>query len=144
MPIYHRLGQIPQKRHVQFKPQGAHVYEQLFGTEGFSGMSSLLYHLHRPTQIKAIRETKDLRPKIAVEKNIRPMLLEGFKLHAENDYLESRKTLLLNADCTIGLAAPKQSQTEYFYKNADADELLFIHEGSGVLKTLLEIGRAHV
>ena len=137
MPIYHRLGQIPQKRHVQFKPQGAHVYEQLFGTEGFSGMSSLLYHLHRPTQIKAIRETKDLRPKIAVEKNIRPMLLEGFKLHAENDYLESRKTLLLNADCTIGLAAPKQSQTEYFYKNADADELLFIHEGSGVLKTLL-------
>ncbi len=137
MPIYHRLGQIPQKRHVQFKPQGAHVYEQLFGTEGFSGMSSLLYHLHRPTQIKAIRETKDLRPKIAIEKNIRPMLLEGFKLHAENDYLESRKTLLLNADCTIGLAAPKQSQTEYFYKNADADELLFIHEGSGVLKTLL-------
>lgn len=137
MPIYHQLGLIPKKRHVQFKPHGNHVYEQLFGTEGFSGMSSLLYHLHRPTQIKEISSVKDVSPKIAVAKNIRPMLLEGFKIRPEPDFLNSRKTLLVNADCAIGLAAPQQSQSSYFYKNADADELLFIHKGAGVLKTFM-------
>ncbi len=55
MPIYHKLGDFPQKRHVQFeKPDGGLYYEQLFGTEGFHGHSSLLYHVHRPTQVKEI------------------------------------------------------------------------------------------
>ncbi|HWY35745.1 MAG TPA: hypothetical protein VNX68_13955, partial [Nitrosopumilaceae archaeon] len=53
MPVYHKLGSFPQKRHTVFKsPEGKYYYEQLFGTEGFIGMSSLLYHVHRPTQVK--------------------------------------------------------------------------------------------
>ncbi len=138
MPVYHKLGNFPQKRHIVFKSdKGAHYYEQLFGTEGFSGMSSLLYHVHRPTQVKEIIKSYSVTPKIAIEKNIKALLLKGFDVKACDDFLESRKTLLINSDCAIGLAAPRTSQTGCFYKNADADEMLFIHKGSGTLKTFM-------
>lgn len=138
MPIYHRLGKFPQKRHTIFeKPQGGYYYEQLFGTEGFHGHSSLLYHTHRPTQVKEILKSYDVTPRIAIGKNIKSLLLKGFELAPADDFLESRKDMLLNSDCIIGLAAPRQSMKNYFYKNADADELLFIHKGSGTLRTFM-------
>jgi len=138
MPIYHKLGKFPQKRHVVFQSEnGKYYYEQLFGTEGFNSHSSLLYHIHRPTQVKEILSSKDVTPKIAVEKNIKSLLLKGFDILPEEDFLDSRKTLFVNNDCTIGLAAPRKSLTTYFYKNADADEMIFIHKGSGTLRTFI-------
>ncbi len=138
MPIYHKLGKFPQKRHVVFQSEnGKYYYEQLFGTEGFNSHSSLLYHIHRPTQVKEILSSKDVTPKIAVEKNIKSLLLKGFDILPEDDFLDSRKTLFVNKDCTIGLAAPRKSLTTYFYKNADADEMIFIHKGSGTLRTFI-------
>jgi len=138
MPIYHKLGSFPQKRHTQFKSaKGNHYYEQLFGTEGFHGFSSLLYHTHRPTQVKEILKSYDVTPKAAVDKNIKAMLLKGFEIKPENDFLDSRKVLLFNSDVWLGLAAPKKSLLTYFYKNADADEMLFIHKGKGTLRTFM-------
>jgi homogentisate 1,2-dioxygenase len=138
MPIYHRLGNIPQKRHTIFKNEnGQHQYEQLFGTEGFHSHSSLLYHVHRPTQLKELLKSYDVRPEIAIDKNIKSLLLKGFELTPEKDFLKSRKALLLNKDCIIGLAAPQESLTEYFYKNADADEMIFVHKGKGKLRTFM-------
>ncbi|AXE18240.1 homogentisate 1,2-dioxygenase [Runella rosea] len=138
MPIYHKLGKIPPKRHTQFeKPDGGLYYEQLFGTVGFDGMSSLMYHVHRPTMVKEILSETDVSPKIAVEKGIKARLLKGFDVPPKEDFLESRTRLLVNSDVHISLAAPRQSLTSYFYKNADADELLFIHRGSGKLRTQL-------
>ncbi|MCG9911247.1 MAG: homogentisate 1,2-dioxygenase [Flavobacteriales bacterium] len=138
MPIYHKLGQIPSKRHVQFrKPDGNIYYEQLFGTEGFSGMSSLLYHTHRPTMIKQMGPKISMKPDVADDRNITPRRLLGFRTQPADDFLESRKYQLVNSDCYIALAAPRKSMTDYFYKNADADELLFIHRGSGTLKTMV-------
>lgn len=138
MPIYHQLGKIPHKRHTVFKSeQGGYYYEQLFGTEGFSGMSSLLYHVHRPTQVKQIVKTYSVKPKVSIENNIQSFRFKGFQVKPENDFLESRKVIMTNSDCNISLAAPKNSMTDYFYKNTDADEMIFIHKGSGVLKTLL-------
>ncbi|MBT8297247.1 MAG: homogentisate 1,2-dioxygenase [Maribacter sp.] len=138
MPLYHTLGEIPQKRHTVFKkPDGSLYYEQLFGTIGFDGMSALMYHLHRPTMVKEVGETKDVSPTASVPHNIKSRLLKGFQVRPENDYLESRKIVLFNSDVNVALAAPKKSMTDYFYKNADADELLFIHKGTGTLKTLL-------
>ena len=138
MPIYHKLGKIPQKRHTQFeKPNGGLYYEQLFGTIGFDGMSSLSYHVHRPTQVKEIGKALDVSPKIAVEKNITSRKFIGFDVAPKDDFLESREPLLVNNDVHVGLAAPRKSVTDYFYKNADADEMLFIHKGSGTLKTFL-------
>jgi len=138
MPLYHKLGKIPSKRHTTFKkPEGGYYYEQLFGTEGFTGMSSLLYHIHRPTMIREILEPINIQPKIAVDKNMTPRKLIGFNIEPEDDFLDARKVLMLNSDVHIGLAAPRKSMTDYFYKNSEADELIFIHKGSGTLKTLL-------
>ena len=138
MPIYHKLGKIPPKRHTQFeKPDGSLYYEQLFGTIGFDGMSSLSYHVHRPTQVKEIGKALDVSPKIAVEKNITSRKFIGFDVAPKDDFLEAREPLLVNNDVHVGLAAPRKSVTDYFYKNADADEMLFIHKGSGTLKTFL-------
>jgi len=78
-----------------------------------------------------------VKPKIAVENNMRSLRLHGFKTTPEDDYLKSRKTILTNSDCSIVLAAPRKSMTDYFYKNADADEMIFIHKGTGVLRTLV-------
>lgn len=138
MPLYHKLGNVPPKRHTQFeKPTGGLYYEQLFGTEGFHGHSSLLYHVHRPTQLKEISKSYSVEPKIAIGKNLKSLLLKGFELKPEDDFLDSRKAMLVNRDCIIGLAAPRKSLISYFYKNADADELIFIHKGKGKLRTMM-------
>ena len=138
MPFYHKLGNIPHKRHTVFKkPDGGYYYEELFGTIGFDGMSSLLYHCHRPTQVKEVLESIDVTPEIAVEKNMKAYALNGFQVPPKDDFLESRVTILMNNDCHIVLAAPKKSLSEYYYKNADCDELIFVHKGSGKLRTLL-------
>ena len=138
MPFYHQLGKIPHKRHTTFKkPDGSYYYEQVFGTIGFDGMSSLLYHEHRPTQVKEILKSYDVSPKIAVEKNMLSLGLKGFSVPSKADYLESRTPVLVNSDCHIVLASPTESLRDYFYKNTDCDELIFIHEGSGTLRTLL-------
>ena len=138
MPVYHKLGKIPQKRHTQFRQPNGELYnEQLFGTIGFDGMSSLLYHTHRPTMVKSIGEAIDMTPKVAVEKSVTARKLIGFNVAPKDDFLESREPMLINSDVHIGLAAPRKSMTTYFYKNADADEMLFIHKGTGTLRTLV-------
>lgn len=138
MPLYHTLGNIPHKRHTIHKsPEGKFYYEQLFGTIGFDGMSSLLYHVHRPTQVKQIVSSTDVTPKIAVAKNMRSLRLHGFSVPPVADHLEARKPILVNSDVSIILAAPTAPKVDYFYKNADCDEMIFIHKGSGTLKTLL-------
>ena len=138
MPRYHSLGKIPPKRHTQFrKPDGSLYSEQLFGTIGFDGMYTNSYHVHRPTMVKAIKNQYSVAPKIAKQNNIQSYRFRGFQIAPKNDYLESRKAVLTNSDCTIILAAPKNSVTDYFYKNTDSDELLFVHKGSGKLRTHL-------
>jgi homogentisate 1,2-dioxygenase len=136
MPHYHKLGSIPHKRHTQFrKPDGSLYSEQLFSTEGFSDDYSLLYHCHPPTQIIKTEPQQDVSPQIAEEKMLKHRSFEGFNIKPAADYLESRVPVLVNSDCHIVLAAPKQSMTSYFYKNADADELIFVHEGTGKVIT---------
>ena len=138
MPKYHNLGKIPSKRHTVFKDSNNNFYyEELFGTIGFEGMSSLMYHTQRPTQVKEIINSYDVSPKIAVSKNMKSLKLDGFKVTPKSDYLESRSCILINEDCQISLAAPNNSLTSYFYKNTDSDEVIFVHRGTGKLKTLL-------
>ena len=138
MPRYHKLGSIPAKRHTIYKSkEGAFYYEELFGTIGFEGMSSLIYHTHSPTQVKKIIKSYDIRPKIAVKNNMKSLKLKGFQIKAHDDYLKSRKCILINNDCQIVLASPRKSLKSYYYKNTDSDEVIFIHKGSGKLRTFL-------
>jgi homogentisate 1,2-dioxygenase len=138
MPFYHKLGKIPPKRHTQFrKPDGSLYSEQLFGTIGFDGMSTNSYHMYRPTMVKEIKNQYSVKPEIALKNHLKSYRLKGFQIQPEDDYLESRKTVLINSDVAIILAAPKESTKNYFYKNSDADELLFVHRGTGTLRTHL-------
>ncbi|PHS65721.1 MAG: homogentisate 1,2-dioxygenase [Flavobacterium sp.] len=137
MSRYHTLGKIPPKRHTTFKkPDGSLYQEELFGTAGFAGMSSLIYHLYPPTVVSEIKNLGSVAPKIAVDKNMKALSFKGFSLPPEEEYLDSRKTLFVNNDLHIGLAAPKAFSKDYFYRNSDADEMLFIHIGSGTLRTM--------
>ncbi len=144
MPHYYTLGKIPHKRHTQFRREDGALYsEQLFSTEGFSNDYTLLYHVHPPTEIIATDEPYDVQPRIAEEKMLKHRSFEGFSVKPTADFLASRVPVLVNNDCHIVLAAPTESMEGYFYKNADADEMIFVHKGSGVLKTLygeLEFG----
>jgi len=137
MPSYYKLGNIPHKRHTQFrKPDGSLYSEQLFSTEGFSNDYSLLYHVYPPTQIIKTEKPVNIKPQIAEEGMLKHRSFEAFKIKPEKDFLDSRIPVLVNNDVHVVLAAPQQSITDYFYKNADSDELIFVHEGSGVLKTM--------
>lgn len=136
MAHYFKLGNIPHKRHTQFrKPDGGLYSEQLFSTEGFSDDYSLLYHCHPPTQIIKTEPQVDVSPRIAEEKMLQHRCFEGFAVKPGGDFLASRVPVLVNNDCHIVLAAPISGTSNYFYKNTDADELIFVHEGSGVVKT---------
>ncbi len=138
MPRYHKLGKIPHKRHTVFKKENGRIhYEQLFGTIGFDGMSSLLYHLHPPTQVSELKGYIDVSPKIAVEHNMQMRALKGFDIPSHDDFLQSRVPVLTNNDVTLHLSKPTSANENYFYKNVDADEVIFIHHGKGKLKTQL-------
>lgn len=136
MAIYHQLGTVPHKRHTVFRKPDGHLYaEELVSTHGFSSTYSLVYHLYAPTMVKSVGESYDVSPKIARAKHLKHTSLKGFKIVPTDDYLESRVPILVNNDLHISLAAPRRSMEDYFYKNSQADEVIFIHKGSGVLKT---------
>ena len=136
MSHYYSLGDIPHKRHTQFrKPDGGLYSEQLFSTEGFSNNYSLLYHVHPPTQIIRSEEPIDMSPKAVTDNILKHRSFQGFSVKPEADYLKSRKVVLFNSDVHVSLAAPQRGEMNYFFKNADADEVIFVHEGTGTLYT---------
>ena len=136
MPFYRHLGKIPHKRHTVFRqPNGELYHEQLFGTIGFDGMSSLLYHLQPPTKVNEILGKKDISPVIEVDKNMQMRAFKGFDVPEINDLIDSRIPVLTNSDVTLHLSRPTNITENYFYKNVDADEVIFIHEGKGKLRT---------
>jgi homogentisate 1,2-dioxygenase len=137
MPHYFSLGLIPRKRHIIFrKPYGSLYAEQLVSTEGFSDNYSLVYHCHPPTMVNSIDPSYDVAPEIAENDNMQHRLFGGMDIPQADDYLESRIPVLVNNDVHISLAAPRKSMGSYYFKNSGADELIFIHRGEGMLKTM--------
>lgn len=134
---YFALGQVPAKRHTQFRqPNGSLYHEELFSTEGFSDLSALLYHINPPTQIVQVDEPRSIAPTVVEDKQLKHRAFDGFNIPATDQYLDSRIPILVNADLKIILAAPRHSMTEHFFKNADSDEVVFVHQGSGILRTM--------
>lgn len=136
MPFYQKQGIIPPKRHIVFENDNGKLYqEEVFGTAGFAGITSTLYHIHPPTMVAEMKKPYSCEPEIAIEKNLKALSFSGFDISPADDWLESRNTLFVNNDLHIGLAAPTRFSDGYFFKNADADEMIFIHSGNGELKT---------
>ena len=137
MPYYQKRGEIPSKRHIVFKKPNGDLYpEELVSTEGFSSIYSIIYHHYNPTRVMKIEEPYSVAPEVAVDKNMQSRAFRGFDIKPVDDYLDSRKVVLFNNDVYVSLAAPKKSMTDYFYKNSQADEMIFIHEGEGILHTI--------
>jgi len=137
MPIYQRAGHFPRKRHLAFRRGNGQLYhEEFVGTEGFSGISSLVYHLYPPTRVMEFGQPFNIRPKAVIEDNLQARSFVGWDVKSELDFIQSRKIFFFNSDLSIGMLAPAFIRQDYFFKNADADELYFVHTGSGTLQTM--------
>lgn len=132
---YYKLGQVPHKRHTQFRqPDGSLYHEELIGTHGFSGVKSLLYHLRPPTQLHTI--VMESPQAIAYEETapLRPRHLRTTRVTRGGDAIAARTLLMDNADIAISVACPTEPMS-YWYRYAHGDEAIFIHYGSGVLES---------
>lgn len=135
MPYYTRLGKLPPTRHIQFRrPDGALYSEEVFGTEGFVGPTSTLYHIHPPTQVSGWKKLYSTRTEFVEQDVMRMRHIKTQPLSAEGDPVEGRKVLLGNGDVEMSVCQPA-AQMEYFFKNGQGDELLFFHYGSGTIFT---------
>jgi homogentisate 1,2-dioxygenase len=141
MPFYHRLGEIPHKRHTQFRQPGGSLYrEQVMGTKGFSGVQSIVYHRRPPTAILKIEDCGPVTIPLAEPGALRHRHFRTAQLKADGDIVHGRQPLLHNKDVTISLALPQQPMQladgrPYWYRNGEGDELIFVHQGEGRLET---------
>jgi homogentisate 1,2-dioxygenase len=144
MTYYYKLGKIPHKRHTQFRqPDGSLYHEELMGIHGFSGAQSLLYHLHPPTQLEKIWLHGRVEIPYAEDGLLHPRHFRTAKVETQGDAIASRIPLMANADLSIAIARPTAPMS-YWYRFAHGDEVIFIHEGSGVLESQFGILRYRV
>ena len=137
MPIYHSLGQIPRKRHIAFRrPDGGLYAEELMGHEGFTGTSSLLYHVHQPTPVQAVRKMRDLAWQRDPEREFRHRHFRTHQLGSGGSLALDRIPLLFNGDVAMSFVQPTRAD-DFFYRNAQGDEVVYVSQGSGVLETPL-------
>jgi homogentisate 1,2-dioxygenase len=135
MPFYHRLGEIPHKRHTQFRKPGGDLYrEEVMGLEGFSGIQSLLYHHFLPPRVLKVEELNGAPTQYADYGPLRHRAFRTADAPAGGDPVSARRVLLGNNDVTLGVSRPTESMN-YFYRNGQAYEVWFTHEGSGTLRT---------
>ena len=140
MPFYVKVGKVPPKRHITFyKDDGKSLYrEELFSTLGFSGIYSLKYHINMPTQVKKIGEIPQNN---SIDWPDAP--LQYYHFFTENkktggDILKARNEFLKNDNCVISTANVSED-SDFFFRNSYAHELIFVHHGKG--EFLSEYGR---
>jgi homogentisate 1,2-dioxygenase len=136
MPMYQRLGDVPRKRHIQIRDNGTLLTEEVFGLEGFSGNESILYHLQSPCRV---RELGDFEP-IEREEWIPPShahhhLRTYDAVPEAGDSISGRRLLMWNANVEISIARPVETM-DFFYRNGEGEEVIFVHEGTGVLESI--------
>jgi homogentisate 1,2-dioxygenase len=136
MPTYQRLGEIPRKRHSVFrKPDGCLYYEELMGNKGFVGPSSLLFLVHRPTEVKSQRVVKKVEWHSEPERCLCHRHFRTAGLSSGPSAITDRTPLLFNFDVALSLVKPTE-EDDFFYRNAEGDEIVYVTEGEGVLETL--------
>jgi len=136
MPFYHKLGSIPHKRHTQFRaPDGSLYREEVMGTRGFSGIQSILYHRHPPTEVKHVEPLADLKVAYADFGGVRHRHFKSLNLPVGGDGYSARRVWLGNSDVTIGVARPTEAM-DYYYRNGDNWEVVFVHQGRGQLESI--------
>ncbi|MEL6405108.1 MAG: homogentisate 1,2-dioxygenase [Chloroflexota bacterium] len=136
MPFYHRVGEIPHKRHTQFrKPDGNLYREEVMGLEGFHGIQSILYHHYLPPRVKSTEFLGYAKPEYAEFGAIRHRAFATESIPAGGDPVSARRALLGNSDVVVGISRATESM-DYFYRNSQAYEVWFVHEGHGTLHSV--------
>ena len=137
MPIYHNLGSVPHKRHTVFrKGDGSLHAEELIGNKGFTGPSSLLYHLHQPTPVRAVKSLRDLQWQRDPERQFRHRHFRTHQLGPGGSLALDRVPLLFNGDVAMSFVQPDR-EDDFFYRNAQGDEVIYVSQGTGMLETPL-------
>lgn len=136
MVWYKQMGKIPRKRHVVFRKEDHSLYnEQVMGTKGFSGIQSILYHENPPTQFFKSELLGKFSPEYEDKGVLRPRHFFTSEMHNEpSDAVMGREYILGNEDLLIGVVQPTEKM-DYFYRNGNGDELLFVHHGSGTIES---------
>ncbi len=136
MPIYHKLGDLPRKRHQVFRQSDGTLHpEELVGNKGFTGPSSLLYHLHPPTKVRSVRQLKRVDWEPDPEPLLRHRHFRTARLETADSAVLDRVPLLYNADVAASFVSPRK-EDDFYYRNAQGDELVYVSEGEGVLETV--------
>ena len=136
MPHYKRVGNVPDKRHIQFrKPDGSLYAEELIGAKGFSGIQSIAYHIHPPTVVDRIEDPIAIDIDYTEFNPLQHRHIKGFDIESSGDWLTSRSYVMGNDDVILAVCTPTK-EMDYFYRNAVADEMIFVHEGEGVLESM--------
>lgn len=144
MAYYYKLGKIPPKRHTQFRQPDDSLYkEELVSSKGFSGVYSILYHINNPNNVQSIGEPQPFSWEIAKDHGLKQTHLKTADVGTTGkDYLSARKMLMKNNDVMMGICSPEERKMDYFFKNADGDELIYVHDGEGILYS--QFGKLHV
>src|SRR4051794_7653549 len=133
MPFYQRLGDVPRKRHIQFRDNGRLLTEEVFGLEGFSGNESILYHLQSPCRISELGGFEPIVREEWVPDDHAHRHFTTWEIEPDGDAVSGRKLLMWNADVEISLCRPVGAM-DGFYRNGEGDEVIFVHEGSGTVE----------
>jgi homogentisate 1,2-dioxygenase len=131
---YEARGSLPHKRHVAFRDNGTLLTEEVMGFEGFSGNESILYHLQTPCRVTGLGEFEPIERAEWVPDAHAHHLFDTAGLPPEGDPVKGRRILMFNDDVEIGICRPSAEQ-DYFYRNGEGDEVVFVHHGRGELET---------
>src|SRR6188508_3888199 len=134
VPTYQSRGEVPRKRHIQFRDNGTLLTEEVMGLEGFSGNESILYHLTSPCRVKELGDFEPIEREEWVPDAHAHRHFQTIGIEPEGDEISGRKLLMWNNDVEISLVRPADSM-DYFFRNGEGDEVYFVHEGSGTLHT---------
>ena len=134
MPFYQRRGDVPRKRHIVFRENGRLLTEEVMGLEGFTGNESILYHLQSPCRVKELGAFTPIEREEWVPEAHAHRRMNTYDVASEGDEISGRRTLMWNDDVEISLCRPETTM-DYFFRNGEGDEVVFVHEGSGTLET---------
>src|SRR5712692_231085 len=135
MPFYQRLGEVPRKRHVQFRDDGTLLTEEVMGLEGFSGNESILYHLTSPCRVQELGDFEPIEREEWIPKKHKPLHLKTWDVQPGGHAVTGRQLLMWNNDVEISLCRPTEPM-DYFFRNGEGDEVIFVHECSGTLESI--------
>jgi homogentisate 1,2-dioxygenase len=135
MPFYQRRGEVPRKRHIVFRENGRLLTEEVMGLEGFTGNESILYHLESPCRVKEFGSFTPIEREEWIPETHAHRLQNTYEVEPEGDEISGRRTLMWNQDVEISVCRPAGT-LDYFFRNGEGDEVIFVHEGSGTLETI--------